>query len=332
MRRMRFFASRNAREILRDPISVGFGVAFPILLLLLLSFLNRHIPAEAHMTLFEPEQLAPGVSVFSLSFLALFSALLLSRDRSSALILRLYASPLTGRDFILGYLLPMLPMALAQTLVCLLAAIPLGLPVSWRILACTAVNVPIALVNLALGMLCGTLLPEKAVGGMCGALLTNVSAWLSGIWFSLDLGGKVFPPHRLRAPVRQRRRRGAGRSGRGLGRHVPTALDRSGMGLAPADGGHCDLPQKNDRKINFRCTDFRCTVFFLDRESRVCYYEKMLRLSNFGGRSHDLKGASCRKKRAHYGGRRRGNPALQTAGYGSDPQYARDGAEDRPDG
>ena len=106
MRRMRFFASRNAREILRDPISVGFGVAFPILLLLLLSFLNRHIPAEAHMTLFEPEQLAPGVSVFSLSFLALFSALLLSRDRSSALILRLYASPLTGRDFILGYLLP----------------------------------------------------------------------------------------------------------------------------------------------------------------------------------------------------------------------------------
>ena len=102
MRRMRFFASRNAREILRDPISVGFGVTFPILLLLLLSFLNRHIPAEAHMTLFEPEQLAPGVSVFSLSFLALFSALLLSRDRSSALILRLYASPLTGRDFILG--------------------------------------------------------------------------------------------------------------------------------------------------------------------------------------------------------------------------------------
>ena len=182
MRRMRFFASRNAREILRDPISIGFGIAFPILLLLLLSFLNRHIPAEAHMTLFEPEQLAPGVSVFSLSFLALFSALLLSRDRSSALILRLYASPLTGRDFILGYLLPMLPMA----------AIPLGLPLSWRILACTAVNVPIALVNLALGMLCGTLLPEKAVGGMCGALLTNVSAWLSGIWFSLDLGGKVF--------------------------------------------------------------------------------------------------------------------------------------------
>lgn len=331
MRRMRFFASRNAREILRDPISVGFGIAFPILLLLLLSFLNRHIPAEAHMTLFEPEQLAPGVSVFSLSFLALFSALLLSRDRSSALILRLYASPLTGRDFILGYLLPMLPMALAQTLVCLLAAIPLGLPVSWRILACTAVNVPIALVNLALGMLCGTLLPEKAVGGMCGALLTNGLGVALRHLVLARPRRKGFPPHRLRAPVRQRRRRGAGRSGRGLGRHVPTALVVLGwaFGLLTAA---IVIFRRKDRKINFRCTDFRCTVFFLDRESRVCYYEKMLRLSNFGGRSHDLKGASCRKERAHYGGRRRGNPALQTAGYGPDPQYARDGAEDRPDG
>lgn len=79
MRRMRFFASRNAREILRDPISVGFGVAFPILLLLLLSFLNRHIPAEAHMTLFEPEQLAPGVSVFSELSGAVFRAAALTR-------------------------------------------------------------------------------------------------------------------------------------------------------------------------------------------------------------------------------------------------------------
>lgn len=245
MRRMRFFASRNAREILRDPISVGFGVAFPILLLLLLSFLNRHIPAEAHMTLFEPEQLAPGVSVFSLSFLALFSALLLSRDRSSALILRLYASPLTGRDFILGYLLPMLPMALAQTLVCLLAAIPLGLPVSWRILACTAVNVPIALVNLALGMLCGTLRRKRPLGGMCGALLIQCLGVALRHLVLARPRRKSLSPHRLRAPVRQRRRRGAGRSGRGPGRHVPTALDRSGMGLWPADGGHCDLPQKN---------------------------------------------------------------------------------------
>jgi ABC-2 type transport system permease protein len=30
------------------------------------------------------------------------------------------------------------------------------------------------------------------VGGICGALLTNLSAWLSGIWFDLDLVGGAF--------------------------------------------------------------------------------------------------------------------------------------------
>ena len=32
----------------------------------------------------------------------------------------------------------------------------------------------------------------SAVGGLCGALLTNLTAWLSGIWFDLELVGGVF--------------------------------------------------------------------------------------------------------------------------------------------
>ena len=32
---------------------------------------------------------------------------------------------------------------------------------------------------------------EKQVGGICGALLTNLSAWLSGIWFDISMLGKV---------------------------------------------------------------------------------------------------------------------------------------------
>ena len=30
------------------------------------------------------------------------------------------------------------------------------------------------------------------VGGVCGALLTNISAWLSGVWFDLELMGEEF--------------------------------------------------------------------------------------------------------------------------------------------
>ena len=45
---------------------------------------------------------------------------------------------------------------------------------------------------IALGLLCGSILTDKQVGGICGALLTNLSAWLSGTWFDLELVGGVF--------------------------------------------------------------------------------------------------------------------------------------------
>ena len=192
MKKTLFFARRNWLEMRRDPISLFFGVAFPIILLLLLSLIDRSIPAEAQMHLFEIENLAPGIAVFSLSFLTLFSAMLISKDRTSAFVLRLYCSPLSGSGFILGYVLPLLPMAAAQMAVCFLAAVLMGLTVSWNILLCIAVSLPIMVFYIAIGLLCGTLLSEKAVGGACGALLTNVSAWLSGTWFSLDLIGGVF--------------------------------------------------------------------------------------------------------------------------------------------
>jgi len=51
---------------------------------------------------------------------------------------------------------------------------------------------PVSLLYIALGLLCGSVLTDKQVGGVCGALLTNLSAWVSGIWFDLDLVGGVF--------------------------------------------------------------------------------------------------------------------------------------------
>ena len=192
MRKMLFFASRSRKELLRDPLSLIFGIGFPVVLLLLLHLLQRNIPSEANMTLFELENLTPGIGVFGLSFIALFAAMLISKDRSTSFMLRLFASPLCGWQFILGYLLPLVPMAAAQLGVCFVTAMLLGLRFSWSMLLCVLVSMPVALVNMALGFLCGTLLSDKAVGGVCGALLTNVSAWLSGTWFSLDLVGGGF--------------------------------------------------------------------------------------------------------------------------------------------
>lgn len=186
--RMMTFAKRCAKEILRDPINLGFGLGFPLVLLLLLSALQANIP----VSLFEIDTLTPGITVFGLSFMTLFSATLVAKDRESALLQRLYTTPLTGFDFMLGYMLPLLPIALGQTVICYLVAIPLGLSFSVNIVYAVIGMIPMAIFNIALGLLCGSVLGVKQVGGICGALLTNLSAWLSGVWFDLTLVGGFF--------------------------------------------------------------------------------------------------------------------------------------------
>lgn len=186
--KMLTFAKRTAKEILRDPLNLAFGLGFPLVLLLLLSIIQANIP----VSLFEIDHLTPGISVFGLSFMTLFSAVIIAKDRSSALLQRLYTTPMTSADFILGYTLPVLPIGIAQSLVCYIAAWALGLEPTVNILYAIAGNIPVSLFYIALGLLFGSILNEKQVGGVSGALLTNLSAWLSGIWFDLDLVGGTF--------------------------------------------------------------------------------------------------------------------------------------------
>ena len=186
--RMMTFAKRCTKEILRDPINLSFGLGFPLVLLLLLRALQANIP----VSLFEINTLTPGITVFGLSFMTLFSATLIAKDRESALLQRLYTTPLTGVDFIIGYMLPLLPIAIGQAAICFLFAIPLGLTVNTNVIYAIIGIIPMAVFNIALGLLFGSVLGVKQVGGICGALLTNLSAWLSGTWFDLTLVGGMF--------------------------------------------------------------------------------------------------------------------------------------------
>ena len=182
------FAKRCAKEILRDPLNLAFGLGFPIVLLLLLSAIQASVPVD----LFEIGKLAPGIAVFGLSFMTLFSATLVARDRESAFLERLYTTPLSSSDFILGYLIPLIPIATAQGALTYAIALILGLTPSVNILYAVLALIPISLLYISLGLLCGSILNVKQVGGICGALLTNLSAWLSGVWFDIELVGGVF--------------------------------------------------------------------------------------------------------------------------------------------
>lgn len=181
-------SSRNTKEILRDPLTAVFSIGFPVILLLLLSAIQANIPVE----MFEIETLAPGMTVFGLAFMTLFSATLISKDRESALLQRLYTSPLKAFDFIIGYALPILPLSIAQSIICYITAFFLGLKITVSVLYAVLFIIPISLFFISLGLMCGSVLSVKQVGGICGALLTNITAWLSGIWFDLELVGGAF--------------------------------------------------------------------------------------------------------------------------------------------
>lgn len=186
--RMISFAKRNFKEIVRDPLNLCFLFGFPVVLLLLLSAIQANIP----VSMFEIEHLSPGIVVFGLAFMTLFSATLIAKDRQSSFMHRLYTTPMTPIDFILGYMLPLIPIALGEGVVTYIFAMILGLEFSINILLSIVLVIPIALLYIGLGLLCGSVFNDKQVGGICGALLTNLSAWFSGIWFDLDLVGGVF--------------------------------------------------------------------------------------------------------------------------------------------
>ena len=171
--KMMCFAKRCTKEIVRDPLNIAFGLGFEVVLLLLLSIIQSNIP----VSLFEIDKLAPGIAVFGLSFNTLFSATLISKDRGSAFLSRLFTTPMSAADYIIGYCLPI---------------IPLGLNVTVNIVFSLLMMIPVSVVFIAFGLLCGSIFTEKQVGGICGALFTNVCAWLSGIWFDLNLVGGAF--------------------------------------------------------------------------------------------------------------------------------------------
>jgi len=190
--RILLFARRNTKEVLRDPVNFFFGLGFPLVLLVLLSIINGSIPPKAGNPMFEISNLAPGLAMFGSVFMALFAGMLLSKDRTSSFLMRLFTSPMTSVDFILGYTLPMPAMTIVQAAITLLSAKAFGLEITVYFLFAVIVTALISLLFVGLGLLFGSLMNDKAVGGVCGALLTNVAGWLSGVFIPINLIGGAF--------------------------------------------------------------------------------------------------------------------------------------------
>ncbi|XHH08854.1 MAG: ABC transporter permease [Candidatus Bathyarchaeia archaeon] len=195
------FAGRNIKEILRDPMSYVFCLGFPIIMLVV--FYGVFYSEEAYW--FSLETLTPGIAVFSLSFSMLFMALLVSKDRATSFLSRLYVSPMKTSDYILGYSIPGIAIAAGQVVACYLTAAIIGyivgtpLNLVGSILAIIS-TVPAMIMFVGFGILLGSVFSDKAAPGVCSILIT-LSGFLSGAWMRIDPGtalntvASVFPFH-----------------------------------------------------------------------------------------------------------------------------------------
>lgn len=181
------FSSRNRKEILRDPLSMVFCVGVPLVMLIIFSFMQQNMPVEVYTI----KNLAPGLAVFSFSFISLFSGMLIAKDRTSSFLTRLFTSPMTSANFITGYSLPLLPLALLQTAVCFIAALFFGLELNLNLILALLVMIPTAVMFIGFGLLLGRIFNDKQVGGIASILIMLVS-FLGGMWFDLNIMGGAF--------------------------------------------------------------------------------------------------------------------------------------------
>ncbi|MDD2648291.1 MAG: ABC transporter permease [Eubacteriales bacterium] len=184
------FASRNFKEMTRDLLTLIFGIALPVVLIVMFSLISSNIGAMTNPS-FMISNLAPGIAVFSMSFVTLFLGLLVAGDRSSAFLARILVSPMKGIDYILGYSLPLVPLALVQALACIVTAVCFGLKLSANLLFGLVALIPVSLLYISMGLLFGSVCSDKQVGGLA-SILINLAAWTSGAWFPVSVVGGVY--------------------------------------------------------------------------------------------------------------------------------------------
>ena len=183
--RMLNFAKRNFKELVRDPISLIFEIALPLFLLFI--FQQFNLPEE----IYRIENFTPGIILFGFSFITLFTSVLISKDRCSSLLIRLGTSPMKSSDYILGYILSLIPIVLIQNILFFVLACILGLHFSINIIFTILISLVISTLFISFGILLGSIVSEKGAGGV-GSIIVQLVCFTSGMYFPKEMVGKAF--------------------------------------------------------------------------------------------------------------------------------------------
>lgn len=179
-----YFAQRNFKEILRDPLSLILGVLLPVFFILLFSTISKNAPIEV----FKPVSIVPGITIFGFTFITMFLGLLIAKDKSTSFLTRLFISPLKPKDFIIGYSIPLLPFSLIIGVACLIVGVYVGLPVSLKIVYTLISFIPYILFSVFVGIFLGLVCNEAQIMAI-GNIYIIASALLGGAWMDLNMLG-----------------------------------------------------------------------------------------------------------------------------------------------
>lgn len=192
MNKVKNFYKRNLKEVLRDPIIYIFCLGFPIAMFLLFYIINKS--SNGNTPTFEVLSLLPGLTVFSYSFVMLTLAIIVSKDRQTFFLKRLYSSPMKSYHFILGYSLVGLFTGLLQTAVCIITGFiisiisEVGFIAVGDILLLVIAQLPILITNIFLGILFGVVFNDKSAPGICSVFI-SLSGILGGCWMPIETMG-----------------------------------------------------------------------------------------------------------------------------------------------
>ena len=179
--RIIILTKRNIKEILRDPLSLIFTIGLPLVMEILFYSIFHNMTSQ-----FEMRYLAPGIVVFAQTFLTLFTGLLISLDRSTSFLTRLYVSKSKSYEFIFSYVLAVVPIGIVQAFLFFLVGGIID-PTIFKLslIWCVLLSSVTSLLFIGFGILFGSICNEKSIGGISSIVITSQSV-LSGMWFPVE--------------------------------------------------------------------------------------------------------------------------------------------------
>lgn len=190
--KIRAFAERNLKELLRDIVALLFAVGMPLLMILIWVIIAKAVPGDFMPANFRPVNYIPATALFGMTFLSMFLGIHIAQDKATSYLTRLFAGPMKTGEYLLGYALPVLPLCLVQMAVVFGCGLLIGYETTVaKLLAtmgCLLISVPLF---ISMGMFLGCLLSEKAVSPL-SSILVQLMALTSGMMLDVDMIGGVY--------------------------------------------------------------------------------------------------------------------------------------------